>query len=186
MSKIIFVTGGARSGKSHYAESVVKELGGNIGYIATAKVTDDDMAERVAHHRASRPKEWPTFEQYKSFETLLGDDGFMSCDTLILDCLTILITNNMFDFDVDYDSVPVKDVQKIEDQISDEIVALLAVVRNLEMNLVIVSNEVGLGVVPPYRLGNLFRDIAGRMNQMVAAEADEAYFIVSGLPMKLK
>lgn len=186
MGKVILVTGGARSGKSTYAENCVAELGGTIGYIATAKVTDADMEKRIEHHRASRPAEWPTFELYNNFQTLLGDDDFMACDTLILDCITILVTNNMFDHDVDYDTVSMDDVSIIESSIADEIMSLIDLVRAMEMNLVIVSNEVGLGLVPPYRLGNLFRDIAGRMNQMIAAEADEAYFIVSGLPLKLK
>jgi len=186
MGKVILVTGGARSGKSTYAENCVAELGGAIGYIATAKVIDADMEKRIEHHRASRPAEWPTFELYNNFQTLLGDDAFMGCDTLILDCITILVTNNMFDHDVDYDTVSMDEVTIIESSIADEIMSLIDIVRAMEMNLVIVSNEVGLGLVPPYRLGNLFRDIAGRMNQMIAAEADEAYFIVSGLPIKLK
>lgn len=186
MGKIILVTGGARSGKSTYAEQCVTELGGKIGYIATAKVTDEDMAKRIEHHRSQRPAEWPTFELYKDFQTLLSKDDFMTCDALILDCITILVTNNMFDHDVDYDTVTMDQVAAIESLIADEIMSLLEIVRDMDMNLVLVSNEVGLGLVPPYRLGNLFRDIAGRMNQMIAAEADQAYFIVSGLPLTLK
>lgn len=186
MSKIVFVTGGSRSGKSTFAENTIKEMGGVIGYIATAKVTDDDMEARIAHHRAMRPSEWPTFEQHRSFERLLGDDAFMECDHLILDCITILITNIMFDHDLDYDKATIAEVNEVEAVIADEIMTLIEVIRDTEKDLVVVSNEVGLGLVPSYRLGNLFRDIAGRMNQLIAGEADEAYFIVSGLPMKLK
>ena len=186
MGKIIFVTGGARSGKSSFAEKEVTELGGKIGYIATAKVTDEDMAKRIEHHRQTRPSEWPTFELYRDFEKLLANDDFMTCDTLILDCITILVTNNMFEEEIDYDKADMATVSRVEGHIAQEILSLLDMVRSLEMNLVIVSNEVGLGLVPPYRLGNLFRDIAGRMNQLIAGEADEAYFIVSGLPMRLK
>lgn len=186
MGKIVFVTGGARSGKSTYAEQYVEELGGPIGYIATAKVTDADMEKRIEHHKASRPAEWPTFELYNNFQTLLGNDAFMDCETLILDCITILVTNNMFEHEVDYDTISMDEVAIIESSIADEIMSLIDIVRAMEMNLVIVSNEVGLGLVPPYRLGNLFRDIAGRMNQLIASEAEEAYFIVSGLPLKLK
>lgn len=186
MSKIVFVTGGARSGKSTFAEEQVKVLGGKIGYIATAKRTDSDMEKRITHHQASRPSEWPTFELYKGFEKLLSDDDFMACDTLILDCITILVTNIMFDLEEDYDHVTMERVNEIEGIIGEEIMALLDIVETMDMSLVIVSNEVGLGLVPPYRLGNLFRDIAGRVNQMIGAYADEAYFIVSGLPMQLK
>lgn len=186
MGKIILVTGGARSGKSTFAENKVTEIGDKIGYIATAKITDEDMARRVEHHKAQRPSEWPTFERYRDFYRLKGDEAFIGCDTLLLDCITILTTNLMFDGDVDYDTCDMKQVEEVEGMIRDEIHNLLMLVRETGQNLVVVSNEVGLGLVPPYRLGNLFRDIAGRMNQMIAREADEAYFIVSGLPMKLK
>ena len=186
MSKLILVTGGARSGKSAYAEKCVQDIGGHIGYIATAKRTDADMEKRIAHHQASRPSEWPTFELYRDFETLLGNDAFMACDTLILDCITILVTNIMFDCETDYDAVSMERMNEIEGFIADEIMALIDTAQAMDMDLVVVSNEVGLGLVPPYRLGNLFRDVAGRMNQMIAAVADEAYFIVSGLPMQLK
>lgn len=186
MSKIILVTGGARSGKSTFAENKVKEIGGTIGYIATAKVTDEDMARRIEHHRASRPSHWPTFERYKNFEQLLSDEVFLGCDTLLLDCVTILVTNGMFDYEQDYDHLPMGRVNEIEALIAGEIKTLIEMIRTMDMTLVMVTNEVGLGVVPPYRLGSLFRDIAGRMNQMIAREADEAYFIVSGLPLRLK
>ena len=186
MGKIIFVTGGARSGKSSYGETCVESLGGTIGYMATAKITDDDMADRVAKHQASRPSQWATFEGYKGFEALMGNDAFMDCDSLILDCITILITNIMFDYELDYDQASIEEVTAVEKAVADEIMGLLELIRATDKNLVVVSNEVGLGLVPAYRLGNLFRDIAGRMNQLIASEADEAYFIVSGLPLKLK
>ncbi len=186
MSKIIFVTGGARSGKSRLAEEKTAELGKEIGYIATAKVTDEDMARRIEHHRSSRPTEWHTFEKYIDFESFREDEDFKKCDTFILDCMTILVTNQMFEHDIDYDTCDIKTVERIEQGIKTEVMALLGMIRDLNKNLIIVSNEVGLGLVPSYRLGNLFRDIAGRINQMIAREADEAYFVVSGLPMKLK
>ncbi len=186
MSKIVFVTGGARSGKSTFAEKLVQEMTGTIGYMATAIVTDEDMADRIAHHQASRPSSWPTFEGYRDFELLLDDAEFMACDNLILDCITILVTNIMFDLEMDYETVSMDRVNEIEGIIAVEIAKLLEIIRTTKKNLVVVSNEVGLGLVPPYRLGNLFRDIGGRMNQRIAKEADEAYFVVSGLPMRLK
>lgn len=186
MSKIILVTGGARSGKSTFAENKVKEMGQQIGYIATAKVTDADMAKRIEHHKQSRPSEWPTFELYQDFEVLSKDDAFTRCDTLILDCVTIMITNIMFDTETDYDNCSPDRIMVVEAVVKEQVTRLLEFFRNSKKNLVLVSNEVGLGLVPPYRLGNVFRDIAGRMNQLIAREADEAYFIVSGLPMKLK
>ncbi len=186
MGKIIMVTGGARSGKSGFAEKKVLELGHKIGYMATAVITDEDMAKRIEHHKASRPKEWPTFERYKTFEILKKDDVFLSCDTLILDCITTTVTNIMLDEPVDYDQDSQEAMNKVEAKVKRELTSLLDMVTTTGQNLVLVTNEVGLGIVPAYRLGNIFRDIAGRMNQYLAERADEVYFIVSGLPITLK
>jgi len=186
MSRIILVLGGARSGKSTYAEEKVEEIGRQIGYIATAKVTDLDMAVRIKHHQASRPSSWATIEQYKGFDQLKANKDFQRCDTFILDCVTILLTNQMFDYQVDFDTCDQKVIGQIEKEMTEEIQQLLDLMVLENKNLILVSNEVGLGLVPEYRLGNLFRDIAGRINQMLAHQADEAYFIVSGLPLTLK
>lgn len=187
MSKIILVTGGARSGKSTFGEKTVVSIGKNIGYIATAKVTDSDMAARIKHHQQSRPSHWPTFEIYKDYDQLNDQAEFKACDTLIFDCVTIAITNCMFDdLTMDYDHCTQEEIVQVEALVKKELEGLLNLVRKNEQNLVMVTNEVGLGLVPPYRLGNIFRDIAGRMNQFLAQEADEVYFIVSGLPLTLK
>jgi len=186
MSKIIMVTGGVRSGKSGFAEKKVMEIGNKIGYMATAVITDEDMAKRIEHHRASRPKEWPTFERYNNFEALESDEVFLSCDTLIFDCVTTAVTSIMLDEPVDYDKDSQEVMDKVEEQVKRELAALLNMVAATKQNLVLVTNEVGLGIVPPYRLGSIFRDIAGRMNQYIASRADEVYFIVSGLPITLK
>jgi adenosylcobinamide kinase/adenosylcobinamide-phosphate guanylyltransferase len=187
MSKIILVTGGARSGKSAFGEKKVLAIGKNIGYMATAIVTDEDMAERIKHHQQSRPSHWPTFERYKDYGLLKENDEFMTCDTLIFDCVTIAVTNCMFDDPtIDYDQCTQDEINRVEAYVKNELAGLLNLVRETGHNLVMVTNEVGLGLVPPYRLGNIFRDIAGRMNQFLAQEADEVYFIVSGLPLTLK
>ena len=186
MGKIIMVIGGARSGKSGFAEKKVLEIGHKIGYMATAVITDEDMAKRIEHHRASRPKEWPTFERYKAFEVLKKDKAFVACDTLIFDCVTTAVTSIMLDEPVDYDKDSQEVMDKVEVRVKKELATLLDMVTATGQNLVLVTNEVGLGIVPPYRLGSIFRDIAGRMNQYLAGRADEVYFIVSGLPMTLK
>ncbi|PKM58574.1 MAG: bifunctional adenosylcobinamide kinase/adenosylcobinamide-phosphate guanylyltransferase [Firmicutes bacterium HGW-Firmicutes-3] len=186
MGKIIMVTGGARSGKSGFAEKKVLEIGKKIGYMATAVITDEDMAKRILHHKASRPKDWPTFERYKAFDVLIKDEEFLACDTLIFDCVTTAVTSIMLDEPVDYDKDSQEVMDKVEVQVKKELAVLLDMVTVTGQNLVLVTNEVGLGIVPPYRLGSIFRDIAGRMNQYIANRADEVYFIVSGLPMTLK
>ncbi|MEF9919014.1 MAG: bifunctional adenosylcobinamide kinase/adenosylcobinamide-phosphate guanylyltransferase [Eubacterium sp.] len=186
MGSLVFVTGGARSGKSSFAEKAVKEVGvgKKIVYIATAIAFDDGMKDRIRRHRQQRPSEWKTIERYKDYKMMKTDPDFQEADVILFDCLTVMITNNMLDVDIDYDHCTMDEVAKIEDAIKLEVETLLDVCA--EKNLCIVSNELGMGLVPAYKLGNYFRDIAGRMNQLVASRADEVYFTVSGIPMKIK
>lgn len=180
------VTGGARSGKSSFSQEKVVEIGKQIGYIATAIPIDADMVDRIAKHQSSRPASWPTFEKYNDFRSLILDERFVKCDTFLLDCMTILITNLMFKENIDYDTCTMEVVNLVEEQICSEIEHLLDFMHEQNKQLVVVTNEVGLGLVPAYRLGNLFRDIAGRMNQLVARRSDEVYLVVSGIPVKIK
>lgn len=187
MSHIHLVVGGARSGKSTYAEKVVKTLSEKVLYIATAVVTDVDMQARIEKHKAQRPAYWPTLERYKAFHALDSIPDFLNSEVILLDCLTIMMTNLMFDeADVDYENISHERLSAIEQNILDEVKALIHQVRVYDKSLVLVSNEVGLGLVPPYKLGNYFRDISGRINQYVAELSDEVTFIAVGLPLKLK
>ncbi|KNZ41086.1 bifunctional adenosylcobinamide kinase/adenosylcobinamide-phosphate guanylyltransferase [Acetobacterium bakii] len=184
MGYLIFITGGARSGKSTYAEKLAKRSGKSVVYIATAIAFDDGMKDRIARHKEQRPGNWKTIEQYKGFETMKEEPAFKNAEIVLFDCLTVMTTNNMLDFPVDYDNCSMDQVAEIEEAIKIEVESLLDVCK--DKILIVVSNEVGLGLVPAYKLGSYFRDIAGRMNQLVASCADEAYFTVSGIPMKLK
>ena len=183
---VILVTGGARSGKSRYAEELCKNIGKDICYIATAKSIDSDMEDRIKKHRASRPAEWATIEKYSGFELLSDDEIFKTCDTFILDCVTIMITNIMFDKDIDYDTCTNDVLDALERDILYEFTKLINLMKASEKNLIMVTNEVGNGLVPAYRLGSIFRDIAGRINQFLASQSDEVYMTVCGLPQKLK
>lgn len=184
MGYLIFITGGARSGKSTYAEKLAKRSAKKVVYIATAIAFDDGMKDRIAKHQEQRPDHWGIIEQYKGFETMKDEPAFKKAEIVLFDCLTVMATNNMLDFPVDYDTCSMEQVAKIEKAIQKEVETLLEVCQDKIM--IIVSNEVGLGLVPAYKLGSYFRDIAGRMNQLVAGRADEAYLTVSGIPMKLK
>jgi adenosylcobinamide kinase/adenosylcobinamide-phosphate guanylyltransferase len=181
---VVLVTGGARSGKSSYAERLASEAGDRVGYIATAVVTDADMADRIARHKQSRPAEWDTFETYSGFAKLARDERFAQCDTLLLDCLTTLTTNHMMDSGLDFDTCDMKDVEALEEKITAEVDDLLNAAAG--KRLIVVTNEVGQGVVPAFRMGSIFRDIAGRLNMHVAARADEVICMISGLPLRLK
>lgn len=180
MSKLVVLTGGARSGKSSYAESLIKEEGENILYVATAIAFDSGMQDRIKKHRLQRPEKWQTLECYRNFSQLEK----RNYDGVLLDCMTIMVSNLMLDEDVDYDSCSHDVIDKIETKIQKQVEDMLEYFR--EQNLYIVTNEIGMGVVPPYRMGNIFRDIAGRINQKIAKRADEVYLLVSGLPVKIK
>ncbi|MDD2415034.1 MAG: bifunctional adenosylcobinamide kinase/adenosylcobinamide-phosphate guanylyltransferase [Eubacteriaceae bacterium] len=184
MGHLTFITGGARSGKSTFGEELAADSRGPVAYIATAVPFDDGMKDRIRHHQARRPEDWTTIERYRDFEKLPEDPGFEAASTILLDCLTVLITNEMMDYDLDFDTIPAEKVWDIEKEIAAQVhTALDACV---DKNTIVVANEVGLGLVPAYRMGSFFRDIAGRINQKVAARADAVYFCVSGIPMKIK
>lgn len=183
---IHLILGGARSGKSTYAEKMAIGKGAPVVYLATGIVTDADMADRIEKHRKSRPAEWQTIERFLGFAALIDMEGFHDAGVLLLDCLTVMMTNLMLDSGLDFDEATPEAIERLEHHIKDEIDALLDLVMTSGKHLIVVSNEVGLGLVPAYKLGNYFRDISGRMNQHVAKRADEVTFVVAGLPMKLK
>ncbi len=185
MGKLILVTGGARSGKSTFAEQKVKEFGGNILYVATAKQIDEEMKQRIAKHRAQRPSEWETYEGYRNLDMALSEI-IMDKSAVLLDCITIMVTNLMLDESYEWDNLSRDRVEEIELGILHQIERLISLAKMNNLPFVLVTNEVGLGVVPPSAMGRDFRDIAGRMNQLLAATADEVYFCVSGIPMKIK
>ncbi|MGL5122823.1 MAG: bifunctional adenosylcobinamide kinase/adenosylcobinamide-phosphate guanylyltransferase [Fusobacteriaceae bacterium] len=196
MEKIIYVTGGVRSGKSLYAEKyVVNQVGKNKIYLATGIAFDNEMKERVKKHRAQRGNDWITIEEYKNLDlhlekvlTDLKKGNKKSQDTIILlDCLTNMVSNMMImDIKRDWDKLTQDEVGKIEENIKVQLENLLKFVKKNKLSLVVVSNEVGMGIVPENSLARYFRDIAGRMNQLVAQKSKEAYLLVSGIEIRLK
>ncbi|MGL4345045.1 MAG: bifunctional adenosylcobinamide kinase/adenosylcobinamide-phosphate guanylyltransferase [Cellulosilyticaceae bacterium] len=187
---MILVIGGARSGKSTFAEEKSKQYqeqrGGNVLYIATSIAFDDDMKFRIAKHREARPSTWETLEQYKSFEDIFEDRGFEACQTVLVDCMTLMVSNLLLEQPVDFDTIGYDEISQIEQMIVKEVKGLISVCKQYDKQLIVVSNEVGFGVVPPYRLGSIFRDIAGRINQKIARDSEEVYLLTAGIPMKIK
>lgn len=185
MGKLILVTGGARSGKSTFAEKKAAEQGNNVLYVATAKRTDEEMEQRIARHRERRPAEWETYEGYKNLDMAL--EGLLKGrSAVLLDCITIMVSNLMLDGSCDWDSLTRDRADEIEDTILHQLERLVSLVKMNEVPFILVTNEVGMGIVPAYSMGRDFRDIAGRMNQLLAGTADEVYFCVSGIPVKIK
>lgn len=177
---IVLVTGGARSGKSTFAEEKVKSYGEDILYIATSIAFDDGMKDRIKKHKMQRPQHWETLERYKEFNTI----EIRKYDGVIVDCITLMVSNILLEYAGDFDKILVEEIDDIEKSIFIEIDYFL---ESLEgQNIVLVTNEVGMGLVPSYKLGGVFRDIAGRVNQYLAKKSEEVYMTISGIPLKIK
>jgi adenosylcobinamide kinase/adenosylcobinamide-phosphate guanylyltransferase len=182
---IVLVTGGARSGKSRFAEQIAANLGDRVAYVATAAIGDAEMAARVARHRARRPASWQTIDApYDLLQSLAGLDR--SIDVVLVDCLTIWAANRLLRLGDAGDANWWAAVDDLTPALSEELDALLGLARRATWRLLLVTNEVGAGVVPPTPLGRAFRDLLGILTQRVAAEADAVFLVVAGLGMEIK
>jgi adenosylcobinamide kinase/adenosylcobinamide-phosphate guanylyltransferase len=180
MANVILVTGGARSGKSSFAESLYKN-NKDVVYIATSKIYDDEMRERVELHKSSRPSEWSTYEgNYELFKAVSDVKNY------ILDCLTVMTSNIMFDITKDLNKIPKEKQKQVEDTVATEIENLIKKIDEIGGKLVIVTNEVGCSIVPENHVARVYRDIIGKINQRVAAISTEVYLVTCGIPLKVK
>lgn len=177
--RMTLVLGGARSGKSTYAQRLAAERGQAVVYVATAEAGDGEMAARIAAHRTERPAHWQTIEAPRAVGAAIQSDAGQA-EVILIDCLTLLANNVI---------VPLPEsvtAQAAEAALNVEVEGLLNAYTANHAEWIIVSNEVGLGLVPPYPLGRVYRDALGRANQRLAAAADEVLFMVAGLPLKVK
>ncbi len=171
---LIFVTGGTRSGKSDYAMSLAEKAGGRLVYIATASAGDEEMRERIERHRGSRGSGWKTVEETLNLSGIVSSmDGEGA--SVVIDCLTLWLTNLMME-----------DMEGFEEIAAGKAGGLAAVLRIFNGTAIVVSNEVGMGIVPENALSRRFRDAAGTANKIIASAADEVYLVVSGIPVKIK
>ena len=170
-SDIILITGGTRSGKSQYAEQRVREMGGRSIYVATAEANDEEMARRIAEHRKRRGQQWRTIEEpLELTQALLAERGKTDC--ALVDCLTLWLSNLLLRHNDKYASEKV-----------DELIEKLP---QLNFHIVLVTNEVGWGIVPDNPLARKFRDLAGWTNQRMAQAANEVILMIAGVPMIAK
>lgn len=183
MKNLTFILGGARSGKSSYAEKLASAYGERVVYAATAVVLDEEMRERVKMHRSRRPGAWATVEAphgvaEKLRPVLAGGER----DCVLLDCLAVLSSNVLLGEPEGLSESAYYSALK-----EQELDPLLALIRDFPaVDFIVVSNEVGMGVVPAYDLGRRYRDLLGRANQLMAAEADHFYFMIAGVPLNVK
>jgi adenosylcobinamide kinase / adenosylcobinamide-phosphate guanylyltransferase len=179
MANITLILGGARSGKSSYAQSLAEETGRTVTFLATAQALDDEMSMRIRKHKVQRPAHWQTQEVPLDMAAHIKA---IQSEVVILDCITLLLSNLLMQFvkdDIVEEAPFMQAVQK-------EMEELLSAIRESKHDWLIISNEVGLGLVPPYQMGRVYRDGLGGANQTLAREADKVIFMVAGIPLLVK
>lgn len=187
---MILVLGGARSGKSRYAVERARQAGDRVLFCATAEARDDDMRERIRRHRTTRPPGWGLVEEPSSPAAALAREESDAWDVVIVDCVTLLVSNLLLedgDGPVEGGTVPAGDRihAEVEDRIHAEVDRLVVLLDQQPWVSVVVSNEVGAGVVPGNRLARTFRDVLGAVNQRIAGSADEIVMMVAGIPVAI-
>jgi adenosylcobinamide kinase/adenosylcobinamide-phosphate guanylyltransferase len=178
----ILIIGGAGSGKSYFAQELAPKLGEPVLFVATAVAGDEEMRKRIEEHRRKRPA-WSTLEvTTKVGKKIVKKIG--GAQVVIVDCITLLV-NNIFSQYSDQTGEQI-DTPLIEKRLTAEIDELIECITQVDASFIIVTNEVGLGLVPANRLGRLYRDLLAKVNQMLAQAADEVYLMVAGLPVPIK
>ncbi len=183
MGKTTLIIGGARSGKSRYAMELARKAPGPVLFVATAEALDEEMRQRIEEHKRPRPAAWRTLE----VPTRVGDgvrQEIGDAQVVIIDCITLLVNNILGQH------CPPDNRQKrtdiIEQAVADEISALIECLHKVEASFIVVSNDVGSGIVPADGMSRLYRDLLGKANQMLAQRADEVIMMVAGIPLPLK
>jgi adenosylcobinamide kinase/adenosylcobinamide-phosphate guanylyltransferase len=172
-NRVIFVTGGARSGKSNFAQKLANGIQGNKVFVATAEALDEEMKARIASHQKERPSGWDTIEEAKQLSMVLNNcDG--KYEVILIDCVTIWISNLLVNSSFS------------DQEIENELKILTDSCKSINATVIIVSNEVGSGIVPDNKLSRVYRDIAGKANQEIARIADEVYLVVAGISLAIK
>ena len=180
MGRLLLVLGGARSGKSAYAQQLAQELGGSrVLFVATAQAWDEEMAQRITRHQQERSTAWRTLEAPHQVGQAIALE-LHDATVVLVDCLTLLVSNTMLRLSESPDSAAAAAA------VQAELTALLQTCQAHGATCIVVSNEVGLGLVPDNPLGRLYRDLLGQANQRLARHAEAVYFMVAGLPVEVK
>ena len=179
----ILITGGARSGKSHFAQELAAGLGEPVLFVATAEAGDDEMRYRIQQHRQARPASWRTLEVTTGIGREISRHA-AGARVVIVDCITLLV-NNLLSQHANQ-SAGNSDESLLEEAVVTEIDELLETMKTVAASFIMVTNEVGLGLVPANPVGRWYRDLLGRANQMLARQVDQVYLLVAGLPLLIK
>jgi adenosylcobinamide kinase/adenosylcobinamide-phosphate guanylyltransferase len=181
--RCILITGGARSGKSHFAQELARGFEEQVLFVATAEAGDEEMRQRIEKHKEERPADWDTLEANQCVGDRIIKRGSES-GVIIVDCITLLVSNILGQYCDQNGNLT--DTLLVEEKITSEVASLIECMRLTDASFIIVTNEVGLGLVPASGLGRLYRDLLGKANQQLAEVADEVYFMTAGLPMQVK
>ena len=181
--RCILILGGVRSGKSRFAQELAGQLSDKVLFVATAEALDKDMAHRIEAHKKSRAETWQTLEIPTNIGNELKRVGIGDAEVVIIDCLTLLLSNLVSEGSHDAEEI---DYSSFESQAQSEIEDLLNCADSLGATFIIVSNEVGSGLVPPHKSGRVYRDALGKANQLIAGRADEVYVMFAGIPVEIK
>lgn len=176
---LILITGGARSGKSYFAQQLALKSGKSVLFVATATAGDEEMWQRIEEHRKARPATWSTLEASMHVGEKI-QNSISGAKVIIIDCITLLV-NNIFN---KY-SEPI-DASLVEKDVTSEITELVECIKYIDASFIVITNEVGMGLVPANQMGRLYRDLLGKANQMLAKQADEVYLMAAGLPVPIK
>jgi len=189
-NNLTLVLGGARSGKSSHAEKMASKIGSHVLYVATAQIKDSEMQARIRNHQKTRPKAWETLESpLRIGKAIPAALQTFPADVVLVDCLTLFVSNSILEGLPEYPSdeeLDQIDENKARERLTKELDSLLEAVQNHHIQWIIVSNELGLGLVPPYHLGRIYRDLLGWANQRIAAVANQVIYMIAGLPLDVK
>jgi len=181
--RFVLIIGGAGSGKSHFAQELAPKLGEAVLFVATAEAGDEEMRQRIEQHKRARSAAWRTLEATSHLGSQIGEK-IGKDQVVIVDCITLL-DNNIFGQYSDQSGEQIN-APLIEQGLIAEVGELIECIDRLDASFIIVTNEVGLGVVPANRMGRLYRDLLAKANRMLAQAADEVYLMVAGLPLQIK
>jgi adenosylcobinamide kinase/adenosylcobinamide-phosphate guanylyltransferase len=181
--KTTLLIGGARSGKSHFAQELALRSGEPVLFVATAEAGDEEMQRRIEAHRRSRPAGWSTLEVMTHIGSQIVQN-IGGARLVIVDCITLLVNNILGQSS--YQTDRQIDVSHIESEVTSEMNELIECINRVDTNFILVTNEVGTGLVPVSSMGRLYRDLLGKANQILAEHADEVYLMVAGLPVMIK
>ncbi len=186
MGKLILVTGGKRSGKSDFAQGLAEGFGDSILYIATLVPEDDEeVKSRIEYRKSMRPSTWDTLEAYDGIARHIEEFG-MSYDGIVLDRVSVMITQLLGDYNESWESIPMSLVLEIEKAVWQVVKEVVQIAKTASTPVIMITNELGMGSRPADRFNKIRRDITCRVNTKIAALADEVYMMFSGIPMKIK